>query len=108
MPIMAINQLFYTRNGVIIIGITKDQMIRSSIAFLESNGYIVTKDYSKLIGKWAAFRQEGMRPILHGKVKDVSINGCCSIKCKNGCMRYVNIDEVIEFCDDKQLCYMIK
>ena len=93
---------------VIIIGITKDQRIKSSIAFLESNGYIVTKDYSKLIGKWAAFRQEGMRPILHGKVKDISFKGCCSIKCKNGCMRYVNVDEVIEFCNDKQLCYMIR
>lgn len=49
-----------------------------------------------------------MRSILHGKVKDVSINGCCSIKCKNGCMRYVNVDDVIEFCDKKELCYMIK
>ena len=91
-----------------VIGTTKEQRIRSSIAFLESNGYIVTKDYSKLIGKWAAFRQEGMIPILHGKVKTVSINGCCSIKCKNGCMRYVDVDQVIEFCNDKQLCYMIR
>ena len=103
-----IEQLFYVRNGVIIIEITKDQRIRLSITFLESNGYIVTKDYSKLIGKWAAFRQEGMQPILHGKVKDISFKGCCSIKCKNGYMRYVNVNEVIEFCDDKQLCYMIK
>ena len=90
------------------IGITKDQRIRASITFLEDNGYVVNKDYSKLIGQWAAFRQEGMNCILHGKVKDVSINGCCSIKCKNGCTRYANVDDVIEFCDKKELCYMIK
>ena len=105
---LGLEQLFYVRNGVIIIGITKGQMISSSIAFLESNGYMVTKDYSKLIGKWAAFRQEGMQPILHGKVKDISFKGCCSIKCKNWYMIYVNVDEVIEFCNDKQLCYMIR
>lgn len=93
---------------MIIIGITNTQRIKSSISFLENMGYIVTKDYSKLIGKWAAFRQEGMIPILHGKVKAVSINGCCSIKCKNGCMRYADVDDVIEFCDEKELCYMIK
>lgn len=96
------------RNGVIIIGITKEQRIKSSIAFLESNGYIVTKDYSELIGKWASFRQKGMQPILHGKVEDISSKGFCSIKCKNGYVRYVNVNEVIKFCDDKQLCYTIK
>ena len=102
------SNLLYEKRGVSVIGTTKEQRIRLSIAFLESNGYIVIKDYSKLIGKWAAFRQEGMKPILHGKVKDISFKGCCSIKCKNGCMRYVNVNEVIEFCNDKQLCYMIK
>ena len=89
-------------------GVTKDQMIRSSIAFLESNGYVVTKTYSSLIGKWAAFRQDGMIPILHGKVIEVFPNGCCKIKCKNACYRYVNINDVIEFCNTKDLCYMIK
>lgn len=93
---------------MIIIGITNTQNINSSIAFLESMGYIVKKDYSKLIGKWVAFRQDGMKSILHGKVKDVSMNGCCAIKCKNGCMRYADVDNVIEFCDEKELCYMIK
>lgn len=82
--------------------------INEAIEFLENNGYIVGKDYSNLIGKWAAFYQEGMEPILHGKVKDVSIKGCCSIKCKNGCVRSVNVDDVIEFCDKKDQCYMIK
>lgn len=49
-----------------------------------------------------------MNSILHGKVTAVSINGCCSIKSKNGCMRYVNVDDLIEFCAKKKLCYMIK
>lgn len=65
------------------------------------------KSQSKLIGKWAVFRQEGMKSILHGKVINIS-NDCCTIKCKNGCIRYANINDVIEFCDNKELCYMIK
>lgn len=93
---------------VIIIGLTKEQRINEAIELLECNGYIVGKDYSKLINKWAVFYQEGMKPILHGQVKDVSIKGCCTVKCKNGCIRYTNINDVIEFCDDKKLCYMIK
>ena len=44
---------------------------------------------------------------LHGKVINV-LNDCCTIKCKNGCIRYANINDVIEFCDNKELCYMIK
>ena len=89
-------------------GLTKEQRIKSSIAFLESNGYVVVKDYSMLIGKWAAFRQEGMNPILHGKVIEVKQSGCCVIKCKNAYYRYVDVNNVIEFCDSKELCYMIK
>lgn len=89
-------------------GLTKEQRIKSSIAFLESNGYVVTKDYSMLIGKWAAFRQEGMYPILHGKVIGVKQSGRCIIKCKNAYYRYVDVNSVIEFCDSKELCYMIK
>lgn len=88
--------------------LTKEQRIRSSIAFLEANGYKVIKNYDNLLGKWAAFRQEGMTPILHGKVFDVYQGGCCKIKCKNAYYRYVNVDSVIEFCDSKELCYMIK
>ncbi|MCI8389096.1 MAG: hypothetical protein HFE63_11635 [Clostridiales bacterium] len=89
-------------------GLTKDQRINSSIAFLENNGYIVTKDYSRLIGKWAAFRQDGIKCILHGKVINISISGCCEIKCKNGYIRYTNINDVIEFSDKKELCYLIR
>ena len=93
---------------VIIIGATKEQRINEAIELLESNGYVVSKDYSMLIGKWVAFYQEGMRPVLHGRVKDISMNGCCSIKCKNGYVRYADVNDTIEFCNDKQSCYMIK
>ena len=89
-------------------GLTKEQRINSSIAFLEANGYKVVKDYSNLIGKWVAFHQEGMTPILHGKVVSVSEKGDCRIKCKNGYYRYKNINEIIEFCDSKEWCYKIK
>lgn len=93
---------------MITIGATKEQRISAAIELLESNGYMIFKSFNKLIGKWAAFRQEGMKPILHGKVIDVSLNDRCAIKCKNGCMRFVNVNDVIEFCDEKELCYMIK
>lgn len=89
-------------------GATKEQRINGAIELLKNNGYIVGKDYSRLIGKWVAFYQDGMESILHGKVKTVSMDGCCSIKCKNGCVRYANVNDVIEFCDDKESCYMIK
>lgn len=89
-------------------GLTKEQRISSSIAFLEANGYVVIQNYDKLIGKWAAFMQEGMIPILHGKVIDVYQNGCCKVKCKNAHHRYVNVNSAIEFCDSKDSCYMIK
>ena len=89
-------------------GLTKEQRINSSIAFLEANGYKVIQNYDYLIGKWAAFRQEGMIPILHGKVMDVYPNGSCKIKCKNAHYRYPSVNSVIEFCDSKELCYMIK
>ena len=88
--------------------LTKEQRIKSSIAFLETNGYKVMQNYDNLLGKWAAFRQEGMIPILHGKVIDVYQGGCCKIKCKNAYYRYVDVNRVIEFCDTKELCYMIK
>lgn len=93
---------------MIIIGAWKEQQINEAIKFLESNEYVVIKDHREFIGKWAVFKQEGMETILHGKVKDISVYGCCSIKCKNGCIRYVNVKDVIEFCDDKESCYAIK
>lgn len=91
-----------------IMRLTNNQRISSAIALLESYGYTVTKNYPNLVGKWVAFRQDGMSQILHGKVADISKNGCCTIRCKNGERRYINVVDVIEFCDDKKSCYKIK
>ena len=91
-------------------GLTKQQYINEAIVFLKSHGYIVKKDFSSLIGKWVAFHQNGMQPVLHGKVineigkKDTLFK----VKCKNSCYRFVHMDDVIEFCDNKQDCYAIK
>lgn len=40
--------------------LTKTQRINEAIGLLEHHGYIVTQDYSMLVGKWVAFRQKGM------------------------------------------------
>jgi hypothetical protein len=94
---------------MIIMGLTNNQRIISAIALLESYGYTVTKkkNYPNLVGKWAVFRQDGMPQILHGKVVNISEDGYCTIKCKNGCIRCTHVEDAIEFCDDKKSCYKI-
>lgn len=90
-------------------GLTKDQRIKFAIGFLESNGYKVHQDFSSLIGKWAVFRQNGMKPLLHGKVVDFYYNsGMCRIKCKNAYYRYIRPDEIIDFYDNKDDCYAVR
>lgn len=83
--------------------------IQDAIKLLKENGYIIREDLSKYIGKWVAFRQEGMEPILHGKVIVArSINEYFGIKCKNGCMRYIDKNDVIGFYVNKKKCYEVK
>lgn len=88
-------------------GMTKEQRINEAIDLLEGSGYIVTKDYSMLIGKWVAFWAEGMDPILHGKIYGFGKN-YLEVKCKNGCKRFPSINNVIEITDSKKDCYAIK
>lgn len=88
-------------------GLISEQQIHAAIDLLIHSGYKVYKDYSMLVGKWVAFQQEGMTPILHGKVVEVC-NDVFKVKCKNACYRYILMDNVIEFCDDKSVCYNIK
>lgn len=58
-------------------------------------------------GKWVAFRQEGMSPILHGKViKDYQ--SWYVVRCKNGEKRFPGIENIIEFYDLKEDCYSVK
>ena len=89
-------------------GLTKEQRIYAAIELLEHNGYVVKKDFSSLIGKWVAFRQDGMNVILHGKVCDIFNYEVFKIKCKNGCNRYCSMKNTIEFFDNKHDCYVVK
>ena len=88
----------------------KDQQINAAIELLTNHGYKVYKDYSALVGKWVAFWQEGMMPVLHGKI--IEVHGedrpYFKVKCKNSYYRYVGMRDVIEFCDEKADCYAIR
>lgn len=85
--------------------ITYDQKIINIINYLEQRGYKVIKDNSSVVGKWVAFRQEGMEPILHGRVRSVTIIGTCTIRCKNGERRFCNVEDILSFFDNKKECY---
>lgn len=61
------------------------------------------------LGKWVAFRQEGMEPVLHGKIIDVNSNGVFTIKCKNGQKRAASLEEnIYDIFDTKGKCYKYK
>ena len=59
------------------------------------------------VGKWVAFRQEGMPMVLHGKVI-TNCGTCYMVKCKNGCKRFPGLEDVIGFYDSKEECYSVK
>lgn len=83
--------------------------IQDAIKLLEENGYIVREDLSKYINKWVAFKQEGMGPILHGRIIGTnSVNREFSVRCKNGCWRYCDKNDVIGLYDTKKECYEVK
>lgn len=93
--------------------LNKEEKIRDAISFLKSNGYKVTKDYdSMMIGKWVAFRKEGLSPILHGKIISLFYHGQNEtgflVRCKNGQHRHPRLHEIIGFFDDKKSCYAVK
>ena len=89
-------------------GLTRTQQINAAINLLKQNGYIVKKDYSSYRGKWVAFYQEGMNPVLHGKIVDIKYNSCFVIKCKNGEYRYASKNDIVSIHNNKQECYMVK
>ena len=77
------------------------------INYLKNHGYDVKERDGNKMGKWVAFRQEGMDCILHGRVINDYV-GTYRVRCKNGCKRLVGLDEVIGFYDIKQECYSVK
>jgi hypothetical protein len=87
---------------------TTQRKIDECIQFLKEHGYTVqkVKDVESYIGKWVAYRREGMEPILHGKV--VGYNGCLHIKKKNNGKDFANLENVIQFFDSKEECYAFK
>lgn len=76
--------------------ITYDQKIINIINYLEQRGYKVLKDNSSVVGKWMAFRQEGMEPILYGRVRSVTDAGTCVIRCKNGGKKILQCERCFE------------
>ena len=91
------------------------ETIRQCTLFLNNHGYEVKKrdgfevenDNDNKVGKWVAFRQNGMDCVLHGKIIYDYVRSYC-VRCKNGCKRFVNRYNIIEFCDTKQECYKHK
>lgn len=63
---------------------------------------------SYFVDKWVAFRQKGMRPVLHGKVRKVDDSGLCMIRGKRAKIRFANVDKIIGIYDKKSDCYKIK
>ena len=55
-----------------------------------------------------AFRQEGMKSILYGKVRSVTDAATCVIRCKNGQRRFCDVKDVSNFFDNKRECYEYK
>lgn len=45
-------------------------------------------------GDRVEFIQKGMKPVLHGKIVTVD-ESCVKVKCKNGCYRFPNRDDII-------------
>lgn len=60
----------------------------------------------KDIGKWIAFKQEGMTPVLHGKIVR-TINDVYKIHCKNGEYRFAKRKGARLF-TSKEKCYKCK
>ena len=85
----------------------KEEKIKEAKEFLEANGYTVYKGYSYLVDKWVVFRQKGMRPLLHGKVRKVDDSGLCTIRGKRAKIRFANVDKIIGIYDKKSDCYAV-
>ena len=85
-----------------------DERIKEAKELLEANGYTVYKGYSYLVDKWVVFRQKGMRPVLHGKVRKVDDSGLCTIRGKRAKIRFTNVDKIIGIYDKKSDCYAVK
>jgi len=83
------------------------ETIYQCIVFLKNHGYEVKERNGHKVGKWVAFRQDGIDCILHGKVICDYVGSYC-VRCKNACRRYVSLNQIVAFYDSKQECYKHK
>lgn len=89
------------------------ETIRQCIVFLNNHGYEIKEcgghkvENDNKVGKWVAFKQDGIDCILHGKVICDYVGSYC-VRCKNACRRYVGINQIVAFYDSKQECYKHK
>lgn len=65
-------------------------------------------DYSELLHKWVAFRQEGMQQVLHGRIVKTRPGGLLYVRCKNAATRFVEVKDVLKIFDNKIDCYEYK
>ena len=82
--------------------------IDECIKYLTFHGYEVKKvrEVETYVGKWIAYRREGMEPILHGKV--IGDYGCITVKKKKGNRDFCSRDDILKVFDNKQECYAFK
>ena len=86
-----------------------DKNIAACIAYLKRHGYEVIKKTAAddNIGKWVAYRREGMNCVLHGKIIGGNAFGY-TVRKKNHSRDFIGFDGIIAFFDDKKECYNMK
>ena len=78
--------------------------IHACIVYLKNHGYEVHERSGNKVGKWVAYKREGIEPILHGKIIHDYVS-CYRVKRKNGYEDIVGLDKIIDFFDSKNECY---
>lgn len=81
--------------------------IHGCITFLKSQGYDVTKRGDSKVGKWVAFKKDGLTAIQHGVITHDYLS-CYMVKRKNRRTDLVGLGSVVEFFDDKKECYAMR
>ena len=81
--------------------------IHACIVYLKNHGYEVHEREGNKMGKWVAYKKNGMNCVLHGKIIYDYVS-CYCVKRKNACKDIVGLDEIIDFFDNKEECYNIQ
>lgn len=81
--------------------------IHACIVYLKNHGYEVYERDNNKVGKWVAYRKEGIDYILHGRII-YDYTSCYCVKRKNAVKDIIGLDKVIEFFDNKADCYSMR